>query len=326
MWRLLKDERGNILVFATLAMVSMIGFAALSIDVGTMLSARNQLQAAADAGALSGATGLLSSQAEATTRAITTVSRNNCMRQPVVITTADVTFPQPNRIQVQTHQVVTLNFAGVLGIPSTNVTAVAVAEVGVVNYAKGVKPWAIPDKDYTYGDPVTLKSGVLGAEGTNPGYFYPVDFPPLDIGTPDTGAQEYWDNIIGGSDCFVGPPQELQVEPGNMIGPTNQGVNELISQDPNATWNPSIEGEFGFGDIENSNYPGTSSPRVVIVPMYDPNFVPDSGRNTVTIKRLGVFFVTGFSGRDLTGVFIKTWEQGSVGGGTSMLQGIKLVQ
>ena len=140
MGRLLKDERGNILVFATLAMVSMIGFAALSIDVGTMLAARNQLQAAADAGALSGAMGLQTSQTLATNQAISTVSRNTCMRQPVVITGADVTFPVANRIQVQTHRTVTLNFAGVLGIPSTNVSAVAIAEIGTISSTGGLKP------------------------------------------------------------------------------------------------------------------------------------------------------------------------------------------
>jgi Flp pilus assembly protein TadG len=322
MWKYLKDERGNILVFATLAMVAMIGFAALSIDVGTMLAARNQLQAAADAGALSGATGLLTNQTLATTRAIATVGRNLCIRQPISITAADVTFPQADRIQVQTHQVVTLNFAGVLGISSTNVTAVAVAELGTCPGAKGLKPWAIPDL-YDEGDThVLIKSGQIGAAGTNPGYFYPVDFPPLDAGygAPETGAQEYLDNILHGSDQTISPNMMLQVEPGNMIGPTQQGVNELINQDPGAYWD-------GTEVVDAEGNPNSDSPRIVIIPMYYPDEVPDSGRNYVTVHRLGVFFLEGFSGQSLYGTFMTTISpEQSYSGGNSMLKGVRLVQ
>ena len=74
MLKIIREERGNILAFTALAMVCLIGFAALSIDAGIMLAARNQLQAAADAAALSGAMGLFNNQTECTARAIDTAS------------------------------------------------------------------------------------------------------------------------------------------------------------------------------------------------------------------------------------------------------------
>ena len=67
-----------------------------------------------------------------------------------------------------------------------------------------MKPWAIPDLDYVLGEQVLLKAGHIGAPGSPSSYFYPVDFPPLNKGTPVPGASEYYDNIIDGSDIRVG--------------------------------------------------------------------------------------------------------------------------
>ena len=48
----LKDERGAVAVMVALLMVPLIAFAAIAIDVAAMWSERQQLQTAADAGAL----------------------------------------------------------------------------------------------------------------------------------------------------------------------------------------------------------------------------------------------------------------------------------
>ena len=51
----LRSERGQSLVLAALAMVAMLGFAALAIDVGYWFSQRGEVQKAVDAAALAGA-------------------------------------------------------------------------------------------------------------------------------------------------------------------------------------------------------------------------------------------------------------------------------
>ncbi len=54
-----RTERGNVLVFVTLALVALFGFAAWSTETGQAWMARGQLQAASDSAALAGAGELL---------------------------------------------------------------------------------------------------------------------------------------------------------------------------------------------------------------------------------------------------------------------------
>ena len=326
MKKIIGEEKGNVVVFTAFTIISMIGFAALSIDVSSILTARNQLQTATDAAALSGATGLLTSHTVSSNRAIATAGRNLCLRQPVVLGNSDISFPQANQIMVQARQPVTLNFASIFGITSANISSLAVAEVGSIIGTTGMKPWGVPDMNYQPGDVVCIKSGVLGAPGTNPSFFYPIDFPPVNRGTPETGANVYRNNIVNGTSSYVAVSDILQVEPGNMVGPTQQGVNSLINQDPGAYWDPNYGVEGGVVNSTAGPDGSSASPRVVIIPMYDPNQAPDSGRNTITVTRLGAFFVTGFQGKNLYGSFMQIWHQGTFGSGSSMLKGVKLVQ
>src|SRR5262245_62017481 len=54
-----RAERGNVLVFVTIALIALFGFAAWSTETGQAWSARGQLQAASDSAALAGAGELL---------------------------------------------------------------------------------------------------------------------------------------------------------------------------------------------------------------------------------------------------------------------------
>src|SRR5262245_1891794 len=106
----LGNNRGSIIIMAAVALVAMFAFSALVIDGAMMMTTKNQLQAAADAAALAGATGLVGtggSQALATQRAIAIASNNLAeldIKRPVIITAADVTFPTATKIRVQTHR------------------------------------------------------------------------------------------------------------------------------------------------------------------------------------------------------------------------------
>jgi hypothetical protein len=84
----------------------------------------------------------------------------------------------------------------------------------------------------------------------------------------DTGGNFYRNNISGCNTSVISfspdTPTYLIQEPGNMVGPTNQGIDDLIAQDPNAQWNTScmcVSGSrFGI------------SPRVTPLPLYDPEY------------------------------------------------------
>jgi len=318
MFELIKKEEGNVLVLSAFALVVLLGFAALAIDVGVILTARSQLQNAVDAAALAGVSGLLTSQTLATDRAINIAGSNDCLNQPVAINAVDVTFPTSGRVQVQGRRQLNLFFARVLGINTTNITATAVAELSPLSGTPGLRPWAIPDLNWTLGQLVILKSGSLGAPATNPSFYYAVDYPPLNRGTPIPGANEYRDNIQDGCDGQVFVGDVLQVEPGNMAGPTRQGVDALLSQDPTASWSGS--------QVAGSAFPGFSSPRIVKIPFYDPNFPPLPGRKSVVVIGFAAFFVEGMSGNDVVGRFMKITTQGSWGAASSLIYGVKLVQ
>lgn len=55
MYKVFRDRKGVVMILVTIAIFSLIGFAALAIDVGHLFVVRNELRNAADAGALSGA-------------------------------------------------------------------------------------------------------------------------------------------------------------------------------------------------------------------------------------------------------------------------------
>ena len=80
------------------------------------------------------------------------------------------------------------------------------------------------------------------------------------------GGEFYRHNISGCNRTFVtldpNNPLFLLQEPGNMQGPTDQGIDELIALDPNAHWDTSCD------CVRGSNAP--ISPRVTPLPLYDP--------------------------------------------------------
>ena len=101
-----------------------------------------------------------------------------------------------------------------------------------------------------------------------------------------------------------------------MNGPTKQGINHLISLDPNASWNGT--------QIVNSNYPGNSSPRVIKIPMFDINNPPHAGRGNITVTNFGAFFVLPMQSQDLCGIFIETTTAGLAGSSGTFLKRVHL--
>jgi hypothetical protein len=70
-----------------------------------------------------------------------------------------------------------------------------------------------------------------------------------------------------------------------MVGPTMQGIRDLIELDPDAYWDEDLNTVMGsaFG----------LSPRVIKVPFYDPSRPPNAGRNHVYVIKIGAFFLEG---------------------------------
>jgi len=325
MLRIVKNQKGSALVFAALIMTSMVGFAALSVDTGMILTADHQLQNAVDAAALAGASGLLINQSAATSRALAVSALNSCLNQPVVLNSGNLSYPAGNRIRVQANRPVNLFIARALGVNTANLNAVALAELSALSETKKLKPWCIPFENWNIGSPVVLKVGSASScgEPATPSFYYAVDYPPVNKGTPVSGANVYRDYIKFSYPGDIAIGDVLQVEPGNMQGPTQQGVNYLISQDPGAYWDNSLK------SVVNSNFPGFSSPRILKVPFFDPDDPPRPGRDEITVAGLGAFFLEGVTnGGEVRGRFIKITTEGTnkAGPGAGYLYKVKLLQ
>lgn len=116
----------------------------------------------------------------------------------------------------------------------------------------------------------------------------------------------------------------LQTEPGNKVGPTRQGVNALISEDPGAYWDSASK------SVKGSAYQDPLlSPRVALIPFYDPLYPPTSGRSYVVVHQLGAVFVEGInSSGNVTGRFIKAvpYSPKNTGTGNGMLAVARLIE
>jgi len=336
-----RNQRGAVLLWVAISMVMLLSFCMIAIDGSILMTTKTQLQNAADAGALAAASGLAlalpnaDKETNAKLRARQIVLANFAVEdslQPVRITDDDVTvFDDYTKVRVKTYRTVDHGdplhtyFMRIFDQAAPNLTdiwAQATAEVFKVCDTQCVKPWAIPDRfqdldnsgDWSTGDfydPLItgyLPPGDVGTEltihfgqppGVVPGQYYSIDLPPLGgEQAPLTGGSYYREWIAHCAPWTVGPGDSVQLEPGRMSGPTAQGIQDLIDLDPNAHWDPVTKTVVGsdFG----------KSPRIALVPFYDPAYPPVSGRNYVKVTKVGAFFMDAVDNQGrITGYFMK---------------------
>ena len=155
-----------------------------------------------------------------------------------------------------------------------------------------------------FGLELMLKAG-NPSQSIQPGSYFPVRLSPT-----DNGANDYRNNIANCNTTPIGPASVLQVEPGNMVGPTKQGMQALVDQDPLAYWDPVANGGKG-APAGGCMAAGTcvQSPRLVAVAVFNPD-TWDAGRHqgagntTVTVTNILGFFTSAISGGgNVTGYF-----------------------
>ena len=243
---------------------------------------------------------------------------------------------QPNRIRVNVFRAsergnpLSTLIGTYFDVPTANMTATATAEVAPANAATCVLPFTIPDKwierqtpawdpndtfnafpsnpslqpdiyrpatrpDYTgynadrdRGMRLTLKAGT--GNNISPSFYFGLALPG------SGGASDYTWNIENCNTTKMHFFDLLTAEPGNMVGPTIQGVEALIAKDPGAYW------DTATNKVVSNMHP---SPRVKVVPIFDPyywNVGKQNGRNAdlKDANYIG-FFVEGMQGNDVMG-------------------------
>jgi hypothetical protein len=152
--------------------------------------------------------------------------------------------------------------------------------------------------DFDFGRPIALKEGTPD-QSIVPSWYFPWDVPEAS-GAPSTGADRYRWNIANCNTSVVMIGEPHMVENGNMTGPTQQGVKDLLKEDPDAWWDAST------GTVQGSVYGDTwkASARVVNLPLFDPRDPVEPGKKPVVFNNFASFFLEGMDGNDVIGRFL----------------------
>jgi Flp pilus assembly protein TadG len=164
-----------------------------------------------------------------------------------------------------------------------------------------------------YGRPITIK--ITNPQAGTPSFFYPFVMPydssnaaAYGGATYNPGATWYKWNIghCNPAGVGVGTSYSLPNKPGDMVGPTAQGMDSLMAQDPSACWQSFPDTAHGastwtagavkkmVGNSCSGDYPGwESSARVILVPLFDPSQMTQ-GRTQLTFNNLALVFLEGF--------------------------------
>ena len=207
-----------------------------------------------------------------------------------------------SRTAARTNPVATV-MGSIFGVNTVDITASATAEASPANAMSCVKPFMIPDKwQENTGAPSTFdKYDNHGNLLANPDVYYDANSPNYtgyttarDAGTlltlragtggninpsfyfswkmpGDTGGNFYRDNIANCNQSLMKWGDVIIQEPGNMVGPTISGIQDLIDKDPLAYWEPTCK------CVKGSAF--AVSPRVFPIPLYDPNYYADGIQN-----------------------------------------------
>ena len=330
------NERGAVIIWTAFFLVFLLGFVALGIDVAKMMATRTQLQNAADAAALAGASSINFSTGTiypdtARMRAQYTAAQNKAFAnapQPIQLLAGDISHPTPQQVKVTVRRSpsaggsMVTHVAQVLGIPSLELSATATAQIepaGAV--CEGLIPMApIPPPSSGWFNPtcgVTYNLKVDQGNGTS-GNYQLLDYPECTEGpcgeVQGGGGAAIRCQTQNGYSCCVRIGEEFTLtQPGNKVGPFRQGMLTRWDSDTDRRENICYRDYRGNGQ------------RVVKLPIVETFNLP--GKKGVKIIGFAAFFLTQRPvNSDMVGQFIHETVPGEPGGTTGTLYTIRLVQ
>jgi Flp pilus assembly protein TadG len=333
-----KGERGSVLATATLGMLTLLLAVGLGVDISRLYLTKTELQNAADAASLAGASALNGTSNGiniATDRAVQEM--NN-----YALNKTGVTFPRENVlfavnldgpymseaaasaaatnirfVQVATPSLpTTITFAGSILGDKRNLTATATAGLSVpLNVFCNFIPLSVIDYDVPMapGSVYTIRAGTSGSPS-------PGNYQILAVAGPGGSSVEF--GLGGGVDACAeaGATYEVDTKPGLTAGKVRTGINSRFDDyqgsqldpvqyppDTNIKENITYDQYRSGSAVEPPSHTGVPGRRLVIIPIvklaeYDP------GRNTVKFNRFGVFFlrnkVDGGNGGEIQAEFV----------------------
>lgn len=193
-----RNQKGTAAVMTALMMTIMLGFCALVVDIGGVSLVRSRLQNAVDSAALAAAQDLPDSSAASVTAA--DYLTNNGFAEASI----NISFGSLNRqITIEAVQPAKYAFAGVLGVGSADVKAVATAQKGG-KYLRGAFDYAVFSGSRN--DELCINSNgrsthIAGSVHSNNGFRYNGNQDSIEI----TGAVDTVDKItLNGKNVTIG--------------------------------------------------------------------------------------------------------------------------
>ncbi len=355
MWPWSEDKKGAILVLVAFLFVGLFGMLAIAIDLSRLMVSRNQMQIAADAGALAAAVSMLQGDPlgaidSAVTYAVANQADADAMSEDSAVTFGvwdDTPFFQPradpsgsNAIRVRAGQTTANLAAWILGAGTTDARASAIALLASVTETTCLKPIAVAqetvdtdndgvisqlERDAVLGREVVLHHVGVDSVGVAdaPFYYYAMVLPP------------FWD--ASDSSYSTLPPGAM----GDAALQANiatcnlalVGVSDSVLTKPGANYGPMRNGLLALcGEIDPVSYECNSSgansadgrPGIpVLMPLWDGGFTP-LGRAALGVRELAAFrimaVIDNASSLDLSGHFIRIVDGGKAEPGIGFIE------
>jgi hypothetical protein len=256
-----RGEKGDSLIIIVVFIFALFGLMALSVDVGNVYVQRKAIQSATDAAALAAVKDwALGESAGKVTQVANDFGGNNGLKSGEILSVtvgkwihAARQFVPENplspgaipAVEVKSHRLVASFFGTVVGFSGFDPNVRSVAVVAAARCANTL-PWAACDQSgiitQQHCTPVTLKYSTVGPGTNSCGATYgSANFGALALG--GTGASDYRENVVNDSRVLICIGDCVDTEPGNMVGPTIQGLQERIAGLPAyvCTTNPDSE-------------------------------------------------------------------------------------
>ena len=355
-----RRERGSVLAMSALGMLAFLLATGMAVDLGHFYTVKSELQNAADAAALAGASALNSGATgiqRAGERATAAMNSYEFNSKGVTIPSVNVKFAvnldgpymdaasaqggaivkKIRFVKVETPSVPVQVFfaAPVLG-GSKNLRAEATAGMSIpLTTVCDFLPVSVidyNDKEISPGTTYTFRSAPGGA--VSPGNYQI-------LAVAGQGGQDVRMGLAQGVDMCAEPGQEyaLDTKPGVTSGPVRVGINTRFDEygpqvdptrhppDTNVQEDITYDQYTAGTPSKAPTHAGIENRRVVIIPIVKYSEY-DQGRNVVTFDRFGIFFlknkVGSGNGGELEAEYIKDntmFGRGGVGTGAAAANG-----
>jgi len=341
-------QRGYVIVSVALLLPVLCGFAALAVDLGMLMSARAAVRRAADAGALAGAFTFVVDPASpqpatAEQHATSVAVSNNIFGHIITPGEVTVVVDVPNRlVTVDINYTQETFFARVLGRTTADVNGRGIAEASPTATGSSCsKPWFLPNTTISTNPPCTAcgageifidsngdvtpwaqnQIDTMGQFTIKPGNpqqsLGPGQFFAIRMGD-SMGGNDYRTNISTCSLERVYCQAVYGAEPGNMIGPTIQGVRDLTGPTPD-TFIARGQYQRAGGGISDT------SRQLISTPIWDEcnmagfcpgNDLPDGGANVqIAVIGFALIFLEGVQGNNVMARLVDVTSCGLAAGG-----------